>query len=64
MCKNDHLAFSIAHQGNYSNGPVIDLLNNLELMITRFEADVFKSVLEKIASFGGYPNAYVQIENS
>ena len=41
---------------------MIDFLDNQG--ITRFEEEVFKSVLEQMAPFGGYPNAYVQIENS
>ena len=32
--------------------------------LTRFEASVFQSVLEKFASFGGYPKAYVEIKSS
>jgi hypothetical protein len=38
------------------------MLNNLDF--TRLDADVFQSILETFASFGGYPAAYFQIENS
>jgi hypothetical protein len=31
---------------------------------TRFDAEVFQSVLEQMIAFGGYPNAYIEIENS
>ena len=48
--------------GNYANGSVIDFLNNLDL--TRIEAEAFQPILEQLIPFGGYPNAYVQIENS
>ena len=49
-------------KGNYGNGSVIDLLDNKDF--TRFEADVFQLVLEQMIPFGGFPNSYVQIENS
>jgi len=50
-----------AFQGNFGNGSVIILNHN---MLTRFEAGVFQSVLEKMEPYGGYPNAYVRIEFS
>ena len=51
----------IAGDDNHINIVDIDLaFNNL----TRFESSVFQLVLEKFASFGGYPKAYVNIEES
>ena len=52
----------LIHVGNYGNGSVIDFQYNQGL--TRFEEEVFLSVLEKMIPFGGHPNAYVQIQNS
>lgn len=45
----------------YGNGSIISLDTN---SLTRFDSAVFKSVLEKMAPFGGFPIAYVNINNS
>ena len=36
------------------------MYNNFNL--TRFESNVFQTVLEKMAPFGGWPNAFVDIQ--
>lgn len=50
------------YSGNgYGSGSVINLDTN---SLSRFNADVFEPVLVKMAPFGGFPNAYININNS
>ena len=56
------ITFHFFPTGNYGNGSFIDLINNQGF--TRFEANVFQLVLEKMAPFGGYPNAYGAVTDS
>jgi len=51
----------IVGDGNSSDVVTLDLAFN---QLTRFESSVFKSVLEKFESLGGFPVAYVDIKDS
>jgi len=47
--------------GNYGNHTAIFLFSN---QFTRFESDVFKPILEKIAKYGGHSSEYVRMDQS
>ena len=49
------------HQENYGDGSWIILSNN---NLTRLEAGVFQSVLERMTAFGGSPIAMIHLDNS
>ena len=53
--------FIVLGDGNSSRVVKLDLAFN---QLTRFESSVVKSVLEKFESLGGFPLAYVNIEES
>ena len=53
--------FIIPTGDGYGNGTIIDLSRN---QLTRFDAPVWKSVMEKLTKFGGQPNAYIDLYQS
>ena len=55
------LADDIITGNGYGNGTIIRLYDN---KLTRLDATVFQSMLEKMAPFGGWPNAHINVEYS
>ena len=49
------------HSDNYGDGSIISFEAN---KMTRFEAKVFQSVLEKMTSYGGAPYALIDLQDS